>query len=129
MKSKEENNIKDIYDRKTKNYNELTSNILKNYSNKVLELNNFLEIADVLTEMIDDINNAFEMNIVSGEEILVKNTLRYLMNTNDEYKKYELDKDKMTWLIKTFHDNYFDYDTFEKDVILSLEETMENYYK
>ena len=51
------------------------------------------------------------------------------MNTNDEYKKYELDKDKMTWLIKTFHDNYFDYDTFEKDVILSLEETMENYYK
>ena len=65
MKSKEENNIKDIYDKKTKNYNELTSNILKNYSNKVLELNNFLQISDVLSDMIDEINNAFGMNIVT----------------------------------------------------------------
>lgn len=102
--------------------------VLNKYISKIKESKS-LFMGSILSDMICEIKEIYPLCDISGEEILVKDIIKNIIKYDDRFKDYFIDDDRLEWILREFHDSYFDYDGFEKGVVKAMEYVKENYEK
>lgn len=94
--------------------NEKICGILTEYANKLKECE-LPEFLDTINKLPREINVTVGTNIIDGEALMVHNIIMNLTKYNPSTKG--CDEKSLEWIIKEYHDNYFDYEKIKNDII------------
>lgn len=117
------------FDEVIKRESETVVNILQETIKNVEKIRDYHELPDIITNMVEELRERSVFSLVNGEKYYVIQLVKNLIRYNEEFKDYELDDDRMEWIIREFHDNQFDFDEFENGVKEAMIFTAENYEK
>jgi hypothetical protein len=122
-----ETTIQESRDYVTKISVEQTTNILKKYISKIEAINDYLELEDIITDMIEDLREKSFFCMIDGEKYYVIRLVKELIKYDNEFKDCVLTEDKLNWITREFHDSQFDFDEFKNGVKEAMRYTEKNY--
>lgn len=102
-------------DNLTKESSKIFIDILKKYINEAENMNSYLDLEQITTNMIVELNDESMLSCIEGQKYDVIEIARGLKENDEECKDIILDNDKLGWITREIHDT-FDYNSFEKDV-------------
>lgn len=117
----------DNRDEITKQVTEITTNILKQYITKIEDMEHYLQLEEIMINMLEELRNKSLCTLIDGEKMLVTRIVKDLIQYDENFKDYPLNYDKLTWITREFHDNEFDFDSFENGVKKAMIYTLEDY--
>jgi len=104
-------------------------NILKESITKAEKMEYYNELEDITTDMIEKLREECLFSLVNGEKYSVIELIKDIIKYDEEFKDYPIDRDRMSWIIREFHDTFYDFDGFEDGVKKAMVEVKKYYEK
>lgn len=103
--------------------------ILEKYIKQAKDMDNYIQLQDITTNMIEELREKSLFSVINGLDYYIIEVAKYLKSYDSDCKNVILNNDRLEWVKKEVKDNYFDYNSFEKDVKLAMIYTQQNYNK
>lgn len=102
---------------------------MQKYIRKSEQINHYLELEDITTDMIEELREKSLFSLVNGLDYYIIQIAKDLQKYDDDCKNIILDSNRLTWIKREVKDSKFDFDTFQEDVKEAMIYTQENYEK
>lgn len=108
-----------------KDSNKVACSILEKYIELIKD--DMFSISSLLPDMIDELQEKVLFSGINPKEMMVKREVRRLIKYDSRFSDYKINEDKMIWITREYHDNYFDFESFQVGVIEAMKEVENNY--